>query len=86
MLYNVTFTASAFVTICDYLQRGLNLEMLSTASADTLKYSTIPYVFNLETSSKGLIEQVAIPDNVGDKKIEAIEQIIDDFVKFYLNN
>jgi hypothetical protein len=86
MLYNLSLTANGLTTICDYLGRGLNVEMLCTASIKTLEYSSVPYVFNLESSSKGLIEQIAIPDNVGDKRIESIETIIDEFVKFYLNN
>lgn len=85
MKYNISFTALAFTTLITYLDK-LNVQLIGGTSSNTLDYCKNPYVFNIESSATGTIEQVAMPDNVGDKKNLAIENIINDFVKFYLNN
>ena len=84
--FSIGMTSSALDVMLNFFEKGLNIEMLSATSSDCLTYSVVPYVFNVETSSLGTIQKIEMPDNIGDKKVQAIEDIIDEFVKYYLNN
>lgn len=84
--FSIGLTSSALDVMLNFFEKGLNIEMLTATSSDCLTYSVVPYVFNVETSSLGTIQKIEMPDNIGDKKVQEIENIIDDFVKYYLNN
>jgi hypothetical protein len=80
----MSMTYTAFLKIINFLQ-AQNTQIVAVTSADPVFAAEPKYLFNIESSTKGLISDVQIEsiDTLGESKIQAIEDVINEFVALY---
>ena len=83
-LYNMSMTFSALDKIINFLQ-AQNTQIVAATSADPVYAAEPKYIFNVESSTKGLISDIQIEsiETLGNDKIQAIEDVINEFVALY---
>jgi hypothetical protein len=83
-LYNMSMTFSALDKIINFLQ-AQNTQIIAATSADPVYAAEPKYLFNVESSTKGLLNDIQIEsiDTLGNDKIQAIEDVINEFVALY---
>ena len=83
-LYNMSLTYQALSIILNFLQ-AQNTQIIAATSADPVYSAEPKYLFNIESSTKGLMNDVEIEsiDTLGNESIQEVENIINEFVAFY---
>jgi len=83
-LYNMSLTYSALDKIINFLQ-AQNTQIIAATSADPVYAAEPKYLFNIESSTKGLLNDIQIEsiETLGNEKIQAIEDVINEFVALY---
>ena len=83
-IYNLSLTYEALLVIINFLQ-AKNTQVIAVTSADPVFSAEPKYIFNIESSTKGIINDIDVEsiDTLGNDMIQAIEDVINEFVALY---
>ena len=84
-LYNLVLTYDALLEIISFMKAKYT-ELIAVTSSECLSFAEPRYTFDLQSSTTGLIDNVAgvtQVDGVGDAKIEQINDILNEWLELY---